>query len=148
MNIKNIFKNFIIKTKKGVTREEINNAEKKYGWVLPDFYREILIFSNGIYMDSVIGEENTIILLGIEEIYEDNKNLYETSLYLPGFLVIGCTGGEEILVVEQKKEIKKIYIYDADMLFPNEATFIVINIEKWFLNGCPMDKDIYYKTMY
>lgn len=34
------------------------------------------------------------------------------------------------------------------MLFPNEATFIVVNIEKWFFYGCPMDKDEYYKTIY
>ena len=71
----------------------------------------MLIFSNGMDIDSIVGEENFISLFGLKRIYEDNRDLYETSIYLPGFLVIGCTGGEEVLVVEQKKNKQKKYIY-------------------------------------
>ena len=147
MNVEFMLKNFSIEKEKGTTEEEIEKAEKMYNFILPNFYKEILMFSNGMDMEGMIGEENSISLFGLERIYEDNKDLYETSLYLPGFLVIGCTGGEEVLVVEQKNNVKKIYIYDDDMLFPNEATFIVINIEKWFLNGCPMGEEL-YKCIY
>ncbi|WP_346684753.1 SMI1/KNR4 family protein [Megamonas hypermegale] len=147
MNIEFMLKNFNIEKEKGATKEEITIAEKIYNFVLPNFYKEMLIFSNGMDIDSIVGEENFISLFGLKRIYEDNRDLYETSIYLPGFLVIGCTGGEEVLVVEQKKQTKKIYIYDDDALFPNEETFVVVNIEKWFLNGCPMGEEL-YKCIY
>lgn len=107
MNIEFMLKNFNIEKEKGATKEEITIAEKIYNFVLPNFYKEMLIFSNGMDIDSIVGEENFISLFGLKRIYEDNRDLYETSIYLPGFLVIGCTGGEEVLVVEQKKQTKK-----------------------------------------
>ena len=58
MNIENMLKNFYYKRKNGATKEEILELEKNYHWILPDFYKEILNFSNGLELDN----EETFIL--------------------------------------------------------------------------------------
>lgn len=147
MNIQEIFKNFIFIQNEGTTKEKIHLIENKYNFILPNFYKDILMFSNGIEMDSIVGEENSINLFKLEELYEINIDIYETMKYLPNFLVIGNTGGEEVLVVEQKKDSEKKYIYDPGALFPGEEDITIIHIEKWFLNGCPMGEEL-YKCIY
>lgn len=144
MNIENMLKNFYYKRKNGATKEEILKLEKNYHWILPDFYKEILNFSNGLELDN---EETFIFLFSTSYILEANKKIYETTIFAPNLLVIGNTGGDEILVVEQKKDSEKIYIYDPCALFPGEEDITIIHIEKWFLNGCPMDEEL-YKCIY
>lgn len=148
MNIQELFKNFIFTQNEGTTEEKIHLIENKYNFVLPNFYKDILMFSNGIEMDSIVDEENSINLFKLEEIYEINIDIYETMKYLPDFLVIGNTGGEEVLVVEQNKYSKKIYLYEAGALLPNDENMIIVHLEKWFLNGCPMNDTLYKKGIY
>ena len=88
MNIQEIFKNFIFIQNEGTTKEKIHLIENKYNFILPNFYKDILMFSNGIEMDSIVGEENSINLFKLEELYEINIDIYETMKYLPNFLVI------------------------------------------------------------
>lgn len=111
---------------------------------MPDFYKEILNFSNGLELDN---EETFIFLFNTSYMLKANKKIYETTIFAPNLLVIGNTGGDEILVVEQKKDSEKIYIYDPGALFPGEEDITIIHIEKWFLNGCPMGEEL-YKCIY
>ncbi len=143
MNIENMLKNFYYKRKNGATKEEILELEKNYHWILPDFYKEILNFSNGLELDN---EETFIFLFNTSYMLKANKKIYETTIFAPNLLVIGNTGGDEILVVEQKKDSEKIYIYDPGALFPGEEDITIIHIEKWFLNGCPMGEELYKCT--
>ena len=108
MNIENMLKNFYYKRKNGATKEEILELEKNYHWILPDFYKEILNFSNGLELDN---EETFIFLFNTSYMLKANKKIYETTIFAPNLLVIGNTGGDEILVVEQKKDSEKIYIH-------------------------------------
>ena len=62
MNIENMLKNFYYKRKNGATKEEILELEKNYHWILPDFYKEILNFSNGLELDN---EETFIFLFNL-----------------------------------------------------------------------------------
>jgi len=147
MNIKNMFKNLNVTIQKGTTEQKIIYLEKKYNWILPDFYKKILIFSDGIEIEDDVMDIG-ISLFGINDLIEWNEEVYKTTQYTPDLLLIGNTGGDEVLGVEQKKDSKKKYIYgDAGAVFPGEESITIIHIEKWFLNGCPMGEEL-YKCIY
>lgn len=89
-----------------------------------------------------------ISLFGTNDLIEWNEEIYKTTQYTPNLLLIGNTGGDEVLGVEQKKISKKKYIYgDAGAVFHGEEYTTIVNIEKWFLNGCPMGEEL-YKCIY
>ena len=79
MNIENMLKNFYYKRKNGATKEEILELEKNYHWILPDFYKEILNFSNGLELDN---EETFIFLFNTSYMLKANKKIYETTYLL------------------------------------------------------------------
>ena len=68
----------------------------------------------------------------LEELYEINIDIYETMKYLPNFLVIGNTGGEEVLVVEQNKYSKKNISLWSRCLITNDENMIIVHLENGF----------------
>lgn len=129
----NIFKNLNIETNEGLSDREILMLEEKNQWVIPDFYKEILKYSDGIVLD-----EGDINFCGSKYLNEINKT-YEITEYLPGYLAIGNTGGGYVLIVKQEKDEKDIYVFGSGSLFLGFHSLIVKNVEKWFMENCPLD---------
>lgn len=130
----NMFKNFKFTKNQGLTNEEISLIEKRNNWIIPDFYKQILNYSNGI-------ETGDVNLFGSNYIEEFNK-IEEFEEYTPGYIGIGGTGGGYILAMEQKSDANVIYVFGSGANFVGEEVLKVENIEKWFLNCCPIDQGV------
>lgn len=96
-------------------------------------------FSDGLELDQ------SITLFGKNDLEEANYEIYDTS-YFSKLLIIGCTGGGDVLAVEQKFDSKVLFIYDSGSLFPGDENMTIKNIEKWFLNKCPIEQEMFGKV--
>lgn len=134
----NMFKGFSFEKNEGLNNESIYELEKNNNWVIPKFYKEILMYSNGLELD------RNISLFGSKDLEEANGEIYDTS-YIPEYLVIGCTAGSDVFVVEQKLDSDVLYVYDPGALFPGDQNIVIKHIEKWFLNKCPIKQEMFGK---
>lgn len=135
-----MFENFQYELKDGMSKNEIAYIEKEMNWTLPKFYKDILQYSDGLELD-----DGDINLFGSDYIREANIDTYSIDKFMPGYLVIGDTGGGNVLIVEQKEDKNRIYVYESGTLCINESYMEVENIEKWFLDKCPIEKNFYHK---
>lgn len=92
--------------REGATESQIVEFEQRTGWIIPDDYREFLMFSNGARILSDSSEDNGIHLLSLNEIEEATEPYY----YEHEYYIIGFTQNGHLLIDSEvcEKGTKKI----------------------------------------
>ena len=92
----------------------IENFEEETGFLIPDYYKEFLLCSNGGIIYKSSDEDDGYELLGIEEIKEYTEELNEAGYDIPKgcFIFLRCAFSADILLFDANKDSN--YILDGD----------------------------------
>lgn len=125
MKLKNILK---LIEKKGVSEQEVQGIEDKLNCKLPDWYKDILMKSNGL---SINGGK---IIYGIDDVVERNSTM-QIRKYEPNYIAIGDDGGGMVYLMKCNANEKKIVIVDGGYIDVSEPDEIINDISKWIKGG-------------
>lgn len=121
--------------------ETIKKFEKDNNLILPKGYVEFILSSNN-FPQNVCKDYGDVTIFSLEELLEARETL-EMEKYCPEYIAIGCGGGGEIFVMEQKKDSNTLIITGAgdllsEYITPIDCTYLYDFFENWARRGCPL----------
>ncbi|HBF36164.1 MAG TPA: 1,3-beta-glucan synthase regulator [Firmicutes bacterium] len=112
---------------------EIDTIETEMGVKLPEVYKELLKYSNGLSINY------GVLIYGTQDFIERNLT-WEIAEYAKGYIAVGDDGGGNVFLMERDPNSANLYIVDSGYINPNGANLVTSDFIKWINNGCVICK--------
>lgn len=121
--------------------ETIKKFEKDNNLIFPKGYIKLILSSNNV-PENICKDYGDVTIFSLEELLEERETL-EMEKYCPEYIAVGCGGGGEIFVMEQKEESDTLIITEAGNLLleyitPKDCIYLYDFFENWAKRGCPL----------
>ncbi len=121
--------------------ETIKKFEKDNNLIFPKGYIKLILSSNNV-LENICKDYGDVTIFSLEELLEERETL-EMEKYCPEYIAVGCGGGGEIFVMEQKEDSDTLIITEAGNLLseyitPKDCIYLYDFFENWTKRGCPL----------
>ena len=121
--------------------ETIKKFEKDNNLIFPKGYIKLILSCNNV-PENICKDYGDVTIFSLEELLEERETL-EMEKYCPEYIAVGCGGGGEIFVMEQKEESDTLIITEAGNLLseyiaPKDCIYLYDFFENWAKRGCPL----------
>lgn len=121
--------------------ETIKKFEEDNNLILPKGYAEMILSSNNL-PEKFCKDYGDVTIFSLEELLEARETL-EMKKYCPEYIAVGCGGGGEIFVMEQKRDGNTLIVTEAGNLLskyitPKDCIYLYDFFENWAEKGCPL----------
>ena len=131
--------------KNGLSIERINDFEKETGILIPEYYKDFLMLSNGgVIFDS--GEDDGYELLGLEEIKSYTEELKSDGYDIPDgcYCFLKCIFCDDVLLFDTKKTSN--IILDGDVGYPvNKWEYLNMDLNAFFARLVQCNGAMYWR---